>query len=300
MKISEVVSTMFCIAILFILVAVLFVVKDNMNGKNKVNKEESDPNKVVITYNINGGNDIISSSTIEKGSTLTLPTPTREGYKFVGWYVDGKLVDEYTRFDKNTTIVAKWILIGSPYENNDPTPTPTPTSGTTTIITKPDFRVTFDSKGGSAVAPITVKCNNTPLDLPTDPSKDGYDFNGWVTKSGKKIANGSIISCEDITLYATWKVADTTPSNPDEGKKYIVSFDTGAGIAIDPVVLECGKVLLDLRDLGTIEIDDYKKQYFDGWYDESGKKVTNGSTLQCKDQTLTAHWYYSITQRPIP
>ena len=297
MRISEVVSTIVCIAILFILVAVLFVVKDNMNSKNK-KEEGQDPNKVVITYNINGGKETLTSSTIEKGGTIVLPTPTREGYKFAGWYVDGKEVDEYTRFDSNTTIVAKWILIGSPYGTSNPTPTPAPTSGTTTIITKPDFKVTFDSKGGTNISSMTVKCNNSPLNLPEDPIKSGYKFNGWVDKNGKKITNGSIIKCEDITLYATWKEAEPVIEKP--AVKYVVSFNTGAGIAIDPVVLECGKVLLDLRDLGTIEIDEYNKQYFDGWYDENGRRVTNGSTLECKDQTLTAHWYYSITKRPIP
>ncbi len=65
--------------------------------------------KVTITFNTDGG-DPLESLSIEKGKDATLPTPTRAGYSFDGWYLgntpwDGKSVGV------NTTITAKWTLL---------------------------------------------------------------------------------------------------------------------------------------------------------------------------------------------
>ena len=65
--------------------------------------------KVTITFNTDGG-DPLESLSIEKGKDATLPTPTRAGYSFDGWYLgntpwDGKSVSV------NTTITAKWTLL---------------------------------------------------------------------------------------------------------------------------------------------------------------------------------------------
>ncbi len=65
--------------------------------------------KVTITFNTDGG-DPLESLSIEKGKDAVLPTPTRAGYSFDGWYLgntpwDGKSVSA------NTTITAKWTLL---------------------------------------------------------------------------------------------------------------------------------------------------------------------------------------------
>lgn len=305
MNIREAVTTIVCIIVLFILVGLLFVVKGKLDAKNNTTKtEETNKTTIVIRYDMNGGTGSITSSTIEKGTTIALPTPAREGYKFAGWYINGKEVDEYTRFDENTTIVAKWILIG---------PTGNSSSGSNSTSNgnsnqtqnnsgKSTFVVSFDSKGGTRIGSITCNCNNTPLNLPQDPDREGYEFTGWVDKNDKKVGNGSILKCEDITLYATWKVAEETPVNPNEGRKFTVYFNTGenSGVSVDPVELVCGKVLLDLKELETIEGPNIIQRFL-GWYDSKGNKVSNGSSLECKDQTLYARWStLYIKKTPVP
>jgi uncharacterized repeat protein (TIGR02543 family) len=77
-----------------------------------------------LTYNANGGTVSPTSKTLKKGETLgTLPTPTRSGYTFNGWYTaldGGNKVGSSTTINGNMTIYAHWT--------KNATPAPTPTS----------------------------------------------------------------------------------------------------------------------------------------------------------------------------
>lgn len=76
-----------------------------------------------LTYNANGGTVSPTSKTLKKGETLgTLPTPTRSGYTFNGWYTSlegGSKVGSSTTINGNMTIYAHWT------KNAAPTPTST-------------------------------------------------------------------------------------------------------------------------------------------------------------------------------
>lgn len=63
--------------------------------------------------------------------------------------------------------------------------------------------ITFDSKGGSAVDPITINKGNE-LILPKNPTYAGYTFKGWYDKNDTPIHNNAILE-EDTTLYAKWE-----------------------------------------------------------------------------------------------
>ncbi len=73
------------------------------------------PQKVTINFNANGGYTSVSNKEVTYGYTFgTLPTPTRQGYSFDGWYLNGiKLTSEsvvsiyYTQ-----TVYAYWTKIG--------------------------------------------------------------------------------------------------------------------------------------------------------------------------------------------
>lgn len=69
--------------------------------------------------------------------------------------------------------------------------------------------VTFDSKGGSEVAPVTVK-RGTAIAQPADPTKDGYVFQGWSAIDGYATTTGNLFDFatpieNDMKLYALWK-----------------------------------------------------------------------------------------------
>ncbi len=79
------------------------------------------PHKYTITYEKNGG----TMPTLYKGkytvesSTFSLPTPTRNGYDFYGWYTDADFASaKWTQIKKGTTgdktFYAKWVVASTP------------------------------------------------------------------------------------------------------------------------------------------------------------------------------------------
>ena len=74
-----------------------------------------------------------------------------------------------------------------------PAPAPAPT---TTPTPAPTYTVTFNSQGGSEVSEITGIAYNATITLPTDPTKEGYTFDGWYKDS----------DCTDDWIFATDKV----------------------------------------------------------------------------------------------
>ena len=70
-----------------------------------------------ITFDANGGQcDTTSMYTDTTGKLSALPTPTRGGYTFDGWFTEqsgGTAVTAETVYDKNTTLYAHWTAIPS-------------------------------------------------------------------------------------------------------------------------------------------------------------------------------------------
>ena len=134
-----------------------------------------------------------------EGETITMPAnPTRTGYDFKGWAVNGKTVDTTNGYTITGDVVftAQWE--------------------------KQTYTVKFDSMGGSKIDDQKVKYQETAT-KPTDPTKSGYTFAGWYTD--KKCTKGNEFSFDtkitgDITLYAKWDVK-RTGTNPDAKNPYI-------------------------------------------------------------------------------
>ena len=65
--------------------------------------------KYTVTFDSQGGSHV-SSQTVKEGTTISLPTPTRDGYKFLGWYTEadgGSKVTSLT-VTENVTLYAHW------------------------------------------------------------------------------------------------------------------------------------------------------------------------------------------------
>lgn len=97
------------------------------------------------------------------GKTAIKPAdPTREGYDFYGWYADDKFVTPYLFEGRTITgdgvnVYAKWELKSSQTEY---------------VI---DFDLGYE---GAAIAPVTTR-NAKLIDMPADPTREGYEFKGW-------------------------------------------------------------------------------------------------------------------------
>lgn len=147
---------------------------------------------VTITFDPNGGHVDQTSKTVMAGGIVgRMPTPTREGYIFLGWgtakNTSGFLLKtgEEIIVEKNTTLYAMWKK------------------------TTETYAVTLDD--GSVCSLITVTNGSTYGSLPT-PSRDGYIFEGWYTQisGGSQITSSTKVNLAgDQTLYAHWsKIKD--------------------------------------------------------------------------------------------
>ncbi len=157
-----------------------------------------------VTFNPAGGTVSPASKSVTFGTAYgVMPTPTRKGYTFAGWWtgaggtgtpITGATLVTAT-FDH--TVYAKWM--GNTY-----TVTFDPAGGTVSPANK---SVTFDSAYGT---------------LPT-PSRTGYTFGGWWTGAGgtgSQLTDATVVSeTSDHTVYATWKVNTYTVTlNPNGGE----------------------------------------------------------------------------------
>ena len=143
--------------------------------------DEPLPEKFTVTFDSDGGSAVASQS-VESGKTASRPAdPTRTGYTFGGWTLDGNDFDFSTPIAENITLKAKWN------KNDEPQPL--------------SFTVTFDPDGGSSVASQTVESGKT-ASRPADPTRSGYTFGGW-TLDGTAFDFSAPITA-DITLKAKW------------------------------------------------------------------------------------------------
>ena len=133
-----------------------------------------------VTFNSNGGSYVPPVRVIS-GSFLTVPfPPTKEGTSFNGWYVDKELTKPYKfgeMVEGDLTLYARWIQ---------------------------KYIVKFDSLGGTKIDDVVVS-EGYNVNIPQNPVKTGYRFNGWyLDLEYTKPYNFSAIVTENLTLYAYW------------------------------------------------------------------------------------------------
>ena len=72
-------------------------------------------NKFTVTFDTDGGS-AIKSVKVKENETVTKPTdPTKDGYNFLGWYLDNKEYDFNTKVTKDIILVASWSKITDQY-----------------------------------------------------------------------------------------------------------------------------------------------------------------------------------------
>ena len=141
-----------------------------------------------------GTNEEIEPVKVVYGKSLkNSPIPTREGFEFVGWYLDANLTTKYTNqpIYENTTLYASW-------ESDLET-----------------FDVNFYD-GEELVIKKNVLTGEKVVE-PTAPTKDGYTFAGWITAAGAQYNFNHEVT-KDLDLYAKWSINSYTVSFMNEGK----------------------------------------------------------------------------------
>ena len=136
---------------------------------------------------------------------VTLPTPTREGYAFLGWTVNSDMAPQLTVVLPqgsigNRTYTANWELT--------------------------EYNITMDLNGGSGQEKVVYTMTDEDFELPT-PTRHGYEFVGWT-------GEGIIMPQLNVTIptgstgnkayTANWKVIE-----------YTITLDTNGGPNVSPI-----------------------------------------------------------------
>ena len=187
-------------------------------------------NQYTITFDTNGGSEI-APITQDYGTEITAPdNPTRKGYTFKGW---DKEIPE-TMPAENITVKAQWEIN--------------------------QYAITFDTYGGSEIAPITQDYG-TKITAPADPTRKGYTFIGWDRDIPE------IMPAENITVTAQWEI-----------NRYTITFDTAGGSEIAPITQDYGTAI-------TAPADPTREGYtFIGW-DRDIPEI-----MPAENITLKARW----------
>ena len=164
----------------------------------------------VIEYTIitlleggNAGSSQVYFYTVEQ--TVTLPTPTRTGYTFIGWTGEGITTPQpNVTIPKGSTGDKRYI------ENWELT----------------EYNITMDLNGGSGQEKVVYTITDEDFELPT-PTRNGYEFVGWTgegittPQTSVKIPKGST---GNKAYTANWKVIE-----------YTITLDTNGGPNVSPI-----------------------------------------------------------------
>ena len=169
-------------------------VSKTLTGKQSlVASYEADP--VRIEIDANGGVGGSSSQTVQKGKTVTLEAPTKEGHLFTGWK-DEKGNSYPAGADGKVNITV----------NED--------VKLTAVWEARTFTVTYVLLDGKTRTETVAYGQNVTLG---EEPRTGYTFVGW--KDGEKMyhAGETITVTEDMTLTAEWEKLPSTENLPKTG-----------------------------------------------------------------------------------
>lgn len=203
----------------------------------------ADDQTYTISFDLNYPDAPAAPAAISTGAdhklTQSLPTVTREGYTFDGWYTEDMVkVSNDTLFYASVTLKAQWTKLSD---------------------TPKTFTITLDANGGtlSGAATVTTNAGGKLDNLPAAPTREGYSFDGWFTAAsgGKEVDLQSPFE-KDSTIYAHWTKNGGTPSDEDEYRIYAPSSVTGGRLYVSHRTAAPGtRVTIELRPWSDYELD---------------------------------------------
>ena len=164
-----------------------------------------------ISYKLDGGvnNDNNPTQYYSNNSNVTLLSPTKEYFDFVGWEYKGNIVTEIkSSWAEDIELVATWTLH--------------------------NYQISYELDGGTTTNPNSYNINTNDITL-SDAIKKGYTFIGWTSENITTPQKNIVIaqgSSGDLTFVANWK-ANT----------YTLTFNTNGGSDIEQITQECDSVL---------------------------------------------------------
>lgn len=215
-----------------------------------------------FNFNNNGGSGNVTSQLVYYGDKLTIPTttPTRNGYKFVGWTVV-RSTDNTSYYSKGEWLsnnqagssdAKKIYKPGDVYSINYDWVKGSFTNRNYTFYAvwetdKPvTYTISYNANGGTGAPSSQTKTHGQSMSLSNlEPVRSGHTFIGWANTSNATVAtykSGDEFKTDaNTTLYAVWKVnavsekpkfvVDNLVASGGDTVEVKISFKNNPGIA---------------------------------------------------------------------
>ena len=188
----------------------------------------SDGTKVAIGADFNDGNGSYAGH-------VRIYEWNGSAWQQTGADIDGEAASDRSGFSVAMSSDGTKVAIGAIY--NDATGSSAGHVRVYSISTAAALNITYDSQGGSTVTDgdTTTTTGGSITTLPTDPTRDGYTFNGWytATSGGTQITAGAAHNqTVDFTLYAQWQALPTTTTTVAPTTTTVATTSTTSSTAV--------------------------------------------------------------------
>jgi uncharacterized repeat protein (TIGR02543 family) len=209
-----------------------------------------------ITFDTDGGSSVedIVALTDSPIDLDRVTTPTKKGYQFIGWFDenDKQITGTIKMPAGGMSLKAKW--------------------------TASDQVIIFNTDGGTSVASLLLKTNET-FDIDDQiTTRAGYTFDGWYDEANELVTGVQTVKAGGATYEAKWTAQDQT-----------ITFDLNGG---DPTTQpESITAPTDSEvELDNITQPTRSGYQFIGWFDENDKQITGMIKMPAGGLKLKAKW----------
>lgn len=228
------------------------------------------------TFNGNGGSTPSPSSITKEYNTAlgTLPTCSRTGYTFLGWYTassGGTKISSTTKITGTVTYYAQWSINS--------------------------YTLTYNVNGGNAVSPASKSIQygsaygTLPKPTKSSDAEYTYAFAGWYTAAsgGTQVTANTTMGAGNTTIYAHWTAIR---------RSYTINYQTTYG----SLNRTSQSVAYGSKGSCTLTMPDNTAEFtytFVGWYTAAnggGTKVGSELTLETPAIKGTVTYYAYVTR----
>jgi uncharacterized repeat protein (TIGR02543 family) len=143
----------------------------------------------LLKFETNGGNLIEDMEVSLDDDEFILPTPIREGYTFVNWFLDSDFDEP---FSLQSLIQGDVVVLYAKWTEN--------------VVETEIVTITFVTNGGPNISPQDIP-KGSLFSAPTAPIRDSHLFVGWFSDASLSLPfNFSNAVNQDVTLYAKWEI----------------------------------------------------------------------------------------------